>query len=213
MSENRRPYLVPAETLATWRALLWELRVQYPDCFIAGGCVRDAIYRREPKDIDVFTWLPLDENHLTKPTDNPFVSEVDLANVDIALLEGTRESKRLTAVSKYMGFDHGGASHLYQIVQASNQLYEPGNVQGLVKQFGLGVQQAWFDGEQVHTTEAFDMNYRLKCITVEHCESDLEMQRLLRKVFRIWQHDGSRTGELIIKPAWFEHLDVGRRIG
>lgn len=207
---GRSPWLIKPPVLALWNALLEKVRVQYPDAFIAGGAVRDAIYKRQPRDIDVFTWLPLDQEHHQLPQDN-WIDNID----NLPLEDGTKESSRLINVSRYMMYDEYLDDEpnpfvdrgLMQIVQVNPQAYEPGNMAAVVSQFGLSIQQAWYDGKEVFTLPAFDRSKRDNTVSITYCESAHEMVRLLRKVWRMTLRPPA-CGRLIIDPQWHPYLAI-----
>lgn len=116
-----------------WRAILREFPA---GSVIAGGCVRDYLLRREPKDIDVFVpsqvyaapdgFCGLGNG----PNDRVRLDEYEALGYIDVVTRGTLHGVQCDAVG--LPFSGGAA---------------------LVETFDLALTRCWFDGEKIHDTD------------------------------------------------------------
>ena len=125
-----------------WCDALAECQLKDPTAIIAGGCLRDLYFGREPKDVDIFTgqlpdWPLLDE------------SSFDYEGMQYVL--GVADYKR--------------DDIKYNVI-----IVEPVAPNILIETFDLGFCQIAFDGKTLIKSQAFLWDAKYQLITLHHTD-------------------------------------------
>lgn len=149
------------EKMFVARAILKGIRKDYPDAFIAGGYLRDLFCKREPKDLDIFTWqMPKDEDMNYSTSGDSY-----------------GEDPRITCVINRPGF----VFPTQIIVLDDNTDREA----VAVSQFMLGIQQIWIEGGpdgQLVWLPPFIKDIHQERFTVTRCTNEREAYSIARKL-------------------------------
>lgn len=144
---------------------------------VAGGCVRDTVFGKPVKDIDIFVSFE-DWSHLWVP---------DVYLVDTLDREVVVENWSIYA-------DIPDVKLVYTIHPLANEL--PAQIIVMKEELSplerldkldWGFCQAAWDGEKVVTTEHFDTDYRNQTMTLVHCEDLKEYDRSMVRAGRLKQ--------------------------
>ena len=128
---------------------------------IAGGFVRDMLYGRDPKDADV--WL---YNEISKK------SIQNLAHNDVVIKRNIRLENSV-AMYRIITVEYKGV--VFDVIQ----LKDPNTLAHA--RFDFGINQAWTDGEEVYTTQAFENDQDNKTLTYLDTQENLNRFDRLRK--------------------------------
>lgn len=142
-----------------------------PDAGISGGYLRDMVYGKQPKDIDVFCSKLTPESLL-------------------CLLVLFPDAKQ-EAYSAWLDYATGEVDSVWDLGLVDGLPFQlivlkEGLVPADRYRFNdFGICQLWHDGTQLTTTSAFQMDAVGYTFTLCHCESEHELNRSMRRWDRL----------------------------
>lgn len=130
---------------------------------IAGGCLRDMLLGVKPKDVDIWVY-----NNI--PPIDPESLGIEAEGFELVRSVWTSRSLSMimvtTVIWKGVTFD---------IIR----LRDP-NI-AAVDRFDFGINQVWYDGKHIHTTDAFDMDEMCNTLTyLNTAENYLRLDRIIK---------------------------------
>lgn len=176
----------------------------YPDVFCAGGYVVDHLLGVEPKDIDLFTFIPL------RTDEGVEIHGMTQEELDTYDLGGNANLGRIRGVRRFTDFQINTwtCPIPIEIIQLHTASYsnEQYRVSDSVSKFSFGIQQAWLspDNGHVQITPAFWSDYTKKQFTVTNCRTVADAERLGKKLKRLKQKYGNWP--LMCNDTWFESI-------
>ncbi len=148
-------------------------RIGFADAVCVGGALRDSMNGVPLKDIDIF---------VTSIGD--FVSEA-------TLIEDVTHVKPTPLFVGYRGEHSFDVKHVFYIGDINDVpiqiivLKEPKTVMEKIMRVDFGMCQIGWDGEQLHTTDAFWKDFSEKTFTVTRCDSEGDHARTMRRWERL----------------------------
>lgn len=155
----------------------------FKDAFIAGGAIRDWLHGCDPKDIDVFTWMPIPEG------EKMFESDSDPG-----------QDGRIAGVSQSI-FPMANGKYPVELISL-NPNGDP-DPRLAAMEFALGIDQAWYTGGKPSYTAHYWDDYRHRTFTVTRAQTELEAKRSIIKINRLWERGVYRHHRLVIAPEFF----------
>lgn len=135
----------------TW--MLEQLQqIGFKSAIIAGGAIRDAYFKRKPKDVDIYLW------HTKSSTEDPQIKTLE----DMATYLGTSALKDLSTQSAENSMA-GRSTNLIHSVYAAERngrryefIFVKCPPKTYVREyFDVGICKCWYDGNRVHYTHDF----------------------------------------------------------
>lgn len=160
-------HVISPEVLSKMDAVLSKVTLLLPAPVITGGFIRDSILGKKPKDIDVFFRYCSDEDYLDETFDD----------LHCAKLEGATYMPQDEVSSIWDDFSD--ETPVQYIMLQKNVYFEE-----RVRQFDFGFCQCWYDGNKLHTTEAFDKDIAEGTMTLTFCEDYVQFKRSMRRAER-----------------------------
>lgn len=142
-----------------WIETLKDIQFIFPSAVIAGGCIRDMIYNKEVKDIDIF--IQIDD-----------VSAFDISKLEMALGQRLWPLSQTTEREEYQQFMNESDRQLIEIYQfdkggVEHQLIFLKTDPDMVHKFDLSFCQVTYDAKNfVQATDAFKETFKTKVVTL-----------------------------------------------
>ena len=157
----------------------------FPGALLAGGYLRDAVFKRQPKDIDIF--VPFMD---TVPTDTVPKLYPEAGAADYI------EQGEVSGIFNVYGFD------LPVQVIALKQGLDPVD---RAKAHDLSFCQVWHDGVELGMTKSFMSTYANGVVTLDTCEDKAEFDRSMRR----WARLSLKYPEMILSvPERFRQYEA-----
>lgn len=163
---------------ADWKFVLDEIQQKHPLAVIAGGSLRDLYYGKTPKDVDIFIPITSIENFNHQGLQDE-VHRLD-NNFGVKLFQGygfslrdSSRSDRLKTIQAVYGINYLGIA--FDIIAILC------DAEHVIDDFDMSINQIEFDGDLLHTTQAFHDTFNTHIITyVNRDERPREESRLKR---------------------------------
>lgn len=181
-------YNIPQPAIDLMQQELRKIQKHVPSAVITGGFIRDSILGKKPKDIDIFFGYVDGEEELD------YIME-DVAAVE---LEGATYMPQ-DEVSRIWDCTESKLPVQYIMLQQGVDFKER------VEQYDFGFCQCWYDGVQLHTTEAFRKDIAENSMTLTFCEDSIQYNRSMRRAARFKEKYPDRR---LVVPDQFKKLGV-----
>lgn len=172
------------------RAVLALIQQHAPSAYLAGGALRDAWYGRPIKDLDFF--IPADA------LDWLIGEALEKAGYRCTVVANAQYFADDPTVADARLYEQAG---LLPVNIIRLHVFNP--CRDALDRFDLGFCQIGFDGQHVHTTNAFAIDEADHTITLTRCESPEQFERSLSRVNRL--RDKYREFIFVV-PEKFAHL-------
>ena len=178
-------------------AILRNVKRQYPDAFLAGGFLRDMDFGIVPKDVDIFTWASVVDEHPKFEID---IDEHYSSDSRITFVAARPEFILPTDVVFLADGTENEAQAVALFALGIQQIYW-GDVPGILElDEMLGSEQG------VIKTTNYNHDKENKCLTVRRCGTELEAGTIAAKVRKL--QAGHFAGWPLVVPPEFEEFEL-----